>query len=61
MLLFSKLNKIFLGYFDPEKIFQIIEINNFQGDLTDISAKKEALELSSSDDEFCMVPVARSP
>ena len=29
-----------------KRFFQIIEINNFQGDLTDISAKKEALEQS---------------
>ena len=38
-------NKIncFFGYFEPEKIFLIIKINNFRGELTDISAKKEAL------------------
>ena len=40
MLLISKLNKIFFGYFDPENI--LLEKNN-RGDLTDISAKKEAL------------------
>ena len=47
VLLFSKLNKIFFGYFDPENIlFQIIKINNFRGDFSsaDISAKKEALK-----------------
>ena len=44
MLLFSNLNTIFFGYFDPENIFlQIINIIDFRGDLTDISAKKEAL------------------
>ena len=43
VLLFSKLNDFFFGYFDPENIFLIIEINNFRGDLTDISAKKEGL------------------
>ena len=29
--------------FDPENIFYIIKINNFRGELTDNSAKKEAL------------------
>ena len=43
MLLFSKLNKMCFGYFDPEIFYQIMKINNFRGDLTDISAKKEAL------------------
>ena len=45
VLLFSKLNKIFFGYLHPEFFFKIMKINNFQGDLTDISAKKEALVL----------------
>ena len=43
VLPFSKINKIFVGYFDPGNIFLIIKIINFQGDLTDNSAKKEAL------------------
>ena len=43
VLLFSKLNKIFFGYFDLEKIFLDNEINNFQGELTDVSAIKAAL------------------
>ena len=44
VLLFSELNKRIFGYFDPENIIlQIIKINNFRGDLTDNSAKKEAL------------------
>ena len=43
VLLFSKLNILFFGYFDPEKIFLDNRMNNFQGELTDISAKKAAL------------------
>ena len=43
VLPFSKLNKIFVGYFDPENIFLANKIINFRGDLTDNSAKKEAL------------------
>ena len=43
MLPSSKLNKIFCGYFDPENIFKIVNVNNFRGDLTYIPAKKEAL------------------
>ena len=39
----SKLNYIFFGCVGPENIFQIIKINIFRGDLTDISAKNEAL------------------
>ena len=46
VLLFSKLNKVFFGYFDPENdFFQMIQINNCRGDLTDVSAKKEALSM----------------
>ena len=41
MLLFSNLIKLLFGYFDPEKIFIDNEITRV--DLTDISAKKEAL------------------
>ena len=42
--LFSKLNKTFVGYFDPEnKFFWIMKITDFWGDLTDASAKKERL------------------
>ena len=43
MLLFSKLNQIFIGYFDPEMVFYIVKITDFRGDLSDISALKEAL------------------
>ena len=43
VLLFSKLNKLFLGYVDPENIFYIIRINIFWGGLIDVSVKKEAL------------------
>ena len=34
-----------MGYFDPENVFLIMKINNFRGDLTDISAKTEALAM----------------
>ena len=44
MLSFAKLNNFIFGYFDPENIFIDSEINIFRGDLSDISAKKEALE-----------------
>ena len=47
VLLFSKLNKIFFGYFDPEMSFTIMKNNNFKGELTDISAKKEVLSMST--------------
>ena len=44
VLLFSKLNKIFFGYFDPDFFFfKIMKINNFQREITGISAKKGAL------------------
>ena len=43
MLPFSNLIKLFFGYFDPDNIFLIMKINNFQGELTDILARKEAL------------------
>ena len=46
VLLLSKLNKIYFGYFDPEFFFLIIKIIIFRGELTDISAKKEALVFS---------------
>ena len=39
VLLFSKFNKMFVGYFDPENFILDNKINNFRGDLTDISAK----------------------
>ena len=35
----------FLGYFDPKNNFFIMEICNFRGDLSDISAKTATLEL----------------
>ena len=38
-----QVNLIFGGYFDPDFFFLMIEINNTQGDLTDISAKKAPL------------------
>ena len=47
VLLFSKLNNFFFGYFEPEIIFRDNENNIFRGALTDISAKKEALPATS--------------
>ena len=48
VLPFSKLNKTFFGYFDPEKVILDNENNwYFRGELTDISAKKEALVCST--------------
>ena len=45
MKFFSKLNKFIYGYFDLGKnFFKMMKINNFRGDPTDISAKKEALD-----------------
>ena len=38
-----KQNKILFGHFHPEYIFIDNETNDFRGDLTDISAKMEAL------------------
>ena len=45
VLLFSKLNKLFFGYFDPDFFYNIVKINDFRGELDDISAKKEALAI----------------
>ena len=49
MLLFSNFNQMFFGYFDPD-FFYIIKIIIFRGELTDISAKKEALNTTPVDD-----------
>ena len=54
VLPFSKANKTFFGYFDPENYFlDCGKKSNFRGDLTDNSAKKDALvcsgELPSQD------------
>ena len=46
MLLFSFF--FCVGYFDSEKILLDIEINIFRGELTDISAYKEALDLTDT-------------
>ena len=43
VLLFSKLNQLFFGYFDPVNMFLIMKINKVRGDLTDISVEIEAL------------------
>ena len=37
---FSKLNKTFVGCFDPKNIFLDNKVKKVWGDLTDISAKK---------------------
>ena len=44
VLPFSKLINYFLETLIQKTYFEIMKINNFRGDLTDISAKKEALE-----------------
>ena len=54
--LFSKLNKLFFGCFDPENIFWIMKMDNFQGELTDISAKKEAMLLYKCADDAISKP-----
>ena len=41
--IFSKLNYFTFGYFDPIIFFLIIKINNFRGDLSDVSAKTATL------------------
>ena len=43
MLPFTKVDKMFFGYFDLDCFLGTMKINNFRGELTDISAKKEAL------------------
>ena len=35
---FPKSNKLFFGYFHLDNILKIMNINNFRGDLTNISA-----------------------
>ena len=45
---FSKWNDLFCGYFDPINMFQIIQINNLGGDLSNISAKTATLVLLRS-------------
>ena len=37
---------MFFGYFDPKNIFKIIRINNFRGDLSDMSAKKTSMDIT---------------
>ena len=47
----SKLNKIFFGYSDPQNMFFLDnKMDIFWGDLTDISARKEALVSSVCSD-----------
>ena len=47
-----KLN--FFGYFDPEKVFLTMKINNFQRDVIDISATQEPLTVSGT---LCVILV----
>ena len=47
LLLFSKTNNTFFGYFDPENIFLDNEKSIFRGDLTDISTKKRSTDRNS--------------
>ena len=49
---FKIMEKNFFGYFDPEKIYYKMKMNNFRGDLTDISAKTEALVISDAESPF---------
>ena len=48
MLLLSESNETCFGYFDPDNICLDNEINDFQVDLTEISAKTEALVADST-------------
>ena len=45
VILYSKLNKMFYGYFDPENMFLNNESKYFFGDIIDSSAKKDSLVL----------------
>ena len=40
---FPKSNLFIFGYFDPEKMFLIMKVNNFPVYLSDISAKAASL------------------
>ena len=51
VLLFSKLIKLFFGYFDPVKYFLIVKINNFRGDLSSISAKMATVQAGSLEEQ----------
>ena len=61
VLLFSKLNKIFFGYFDPQNILLDNENKKIRGDLTGFSAKKEALHgigRSTLHQCFCLADIS---
>ena len=47
MLRISKLTKICFGYFNPFVFTKIVKINNYPGDVSDISAQKEPMAGSS--------------
>ena len=44
--LFQNINKLFVGYFDPDFFLDIIRILDFRGDLTDNSVEQEALDMN---------------
>ena len=48
VILCSKLNQLFLGYFDATMIISLTKINNFQGDVTDVSALTKSHDMISS-------------
>ena len=48
VLPFSKLKRIFFGYFDPENNFLDNENKFFWGEITDNSANKEALAVATT-------------
>ena len=50
---FQNETKCIFGHFDPENICLVMKITNFRGDLTDISAKKEALHTVSCNFPTC--------
>ena len=44
VILFSTLNGLLFGYVDPVNItFIFVKVNNFRGDLTDVSARTKTL------------------
>ena len=43
VIVFSKRNKLVLGCFDPVHVLCTLKVNNFRGDLTDVSAKTKTL------------------
>ena len=48
-----EIHNIFFGHFDPDFVFYITKIGNFLGDLTDISAVKEAPVMARAATSWC--------